>query len=67
MAIKCCNGCAPPKRHEACWGHCPDFAAEKAEDAEKKKQEDMRRKVNNSIYQQRSDSVTKALRRHGRK
>ena len=67
MGIKCCNGCVPPKRHTACWGHCPDFAAEKAAEAELKKKEDMRRKIYSSIYQQRSERVAKALRRHGRK
>lgn len=67
MGIKCCNGCVPPKRHTACWGHRPDFAAEKAADAEKKAAEDMRRKIYSSIYQQRSERVAKALRRHGRK
>lgn len=67
MGVKCCYGCVPPKRHEACWDHCPEYKAEKADYAEKKAAEDMRRKVNNSIYQQRSDRVAKALRRHGRK
>ena len=29
MAIRCCNGCVPPKRHLACWETCPDYAREK--------------------------------------
>lgn len=36
MAIRCCKGCKPPKRHTACWGTCPDYLKEKAEDSQKK-------------------------------
>ena len=31
MAIQCCKGCVPPKRHTACWDHCPEYQKEKAE------------------------------------
>lgn len=25
--MKCpCNGCVPPRRHEACHDHCPEYA-----------------------------------------
>ncbi len=30
MAIKCCNGCVPPKRSPTCHGTCPDYIREKA-------------------------------------
>ena len=30
MAIKCCNGCVPPKRSPTCHGSCPDYIREKA-------------------------------------
>lgn len=32
MAIKCCKGCVAPKRHESCWGHCPEYIREKESD-----------------------------------
>lgn len=67
MSIRCCYGCVPPRRTHECHGTCKDYIDEKAADEEKKAAEDMRRKVNNSIYQQRTDMVAKALRRHGRK
>lgn len=57
--INCCHFCVPPKRHPGCHGHCPEYAAEKAADAK-------RRKVKSDIYSQRADLVTKALKRHGR-
>ena len=28
--ISCCHHCVPPKRHTACWGHCPEYLNEKA-------------------------------------
>jgi hypothetical protein len=67
MVIKCCFGCVAPKRHTACWGHCPDYLAEKEEYKAKKAKDDQRRNVKNSIYTQRTDKVVKAERRHGRK
>ena len=66
MAINCCKGCVAPKRHTACWGHCPEYAAEKAEYDRCKAKDDSRRMVNNSIYNQRSKNVIKALKKHGR-
>ena len=63
MAIKCCNGCVAPKRHTACWGHCPEYAAEKAEHERLKAQDDNRRMIKNEIYSQRAQNVTKALKR----
>ena len=67
MTIKCCNGCVAPKRHTACWGHCPEYLAEKAEHEMMKEIEDRKRKIDNDIYQQRSDRVSKAIRHHGRR
>ena len=65
--IKCCCGCAPPKRHTACWGHCPDYAKERAEYDAKKAIEDKKRKVGADIYCQKSERVTKVLKKHGRR
>lgn len=67
MAIKCCEHCVAPKRHVACWDHCPEYQAERAEYERLKAQDDQRRTVKNSIYLQRTDKVVKTLRRHGRK
>ena len=66
MVIKCCMNCVAPKRHTACWGHCPEYIAEREQYENQKGQDDLKRKVGNDIYQQRSDRITKALRRHGR-
>ena len=67
MVIKCCNGCVAPKRHTACWDHCPEYIAEKAEHEKLKAEEYLKRKIRNDIYQQRSDRVVKAIRNHGRR
>lgn len=67
MAIKCCRDCVPPKRHTACWDHCPEYQAEKAEYERLKAQDDCRRNVKNGIYVQRTERVVKAERKHGRK
>ena len=64
--IKCCQYCVPPKRHTACWGHCPEYLKEKAEYEERKALADKQSKVKGDIYNQRSERVTKALRKHGR-
>jgi len=67
MAIKCCKHCVAPKRHVACWGHCSKYLAEKAQDEQKKAQDNRKRKVSSDIYNQRADRIAKATRRHGRK
>lgn len=64
--IKCCRDCVPPKRHTACWDHCPEYAAEKAEYERLRAEDAKKRKVKSDIYTQRADKVTKALRKHGR-
>ena len=65
--INCCHFCVPPKRHTACWDHCPDYAAEKAEHDRLKAADAEKRKIKNDIYNQRAELVTKALKRHGSK
>jgi hypothetical protein len=62
MAIKCCKGCVAPKRHEGCWGHCPEYIEAKAiHDAQN---EAIRKQnaISYGITAQRAASVTKALR-----
>ena len=67
MSIKCCHHCVPPKRHLACWDTCPDYIAEKAEEAKKQAAYRQRRKISNAIYEERGRAVHKARRRHGGK
>lgn len=47
--ITCCRYCVPPKRHTACWDHCPEYLQQKAEYEAKKeakrKQDDITRGV----------------------
>lgn len=62
MAIKCCKGCVAPKRHTACWGHCPEYQKEKAEYDERKAVEDKKRRTDQAIYHQRSAAIAKAMR-----
>ena len=64
--IQCCRNCVAPKRHTACWGHCPEYLAEKKKHYAQREQEHNKRKVDNDIYNQRATRITKALRRHGR-
>ena len=67
MAIKCCHNCVAPKRHTACWGHCPEYLAEKEHHEKQKAQDDQQRRVNNEIYLQRTDRIVKAIRNHRRR
>ena len=61
MQIKCCNGCVPPKRHTACWDHCPEYKKEKAENEAKKAIADREKSISLGIYSQKSKAVSKAL------
>lgn len=67
LIIKCCHFCEPPKRYPGCHGKCPEYAAEKAEYDRLKAADAEKRKVKGDIYNQRSERVTKALKRHGSK
>ena len=53
-AITCCHHCVPPKRHTACWDHCPEYLKEKAEHeakkAERRKKEEIERRLNAQRY-----------------
>jgi hypothetical protein len=62
--INCCHFCVPPKRHTACWDHCPEYAAEKAKHEKLKAADAEKRRVKNDIYNQRAELVTKAMKRH---
>jgi hypothetical protein len=65
--MKCCHGCVAPKRHTACWGHCPEYKEERAEYDRRKAIADHEKDVAMSIYYQKSDSVHRALKKHGSK
>ena len=66
VIINCCHYCVAPKRHPGCHDSCPDYAAQKAEHEKLKAADAKRRKVEDDIYNQRAENVTKALKRHGR-
>ena len=61
MAIKCCNGCVPPKRNPTCHGSCPDYIKEKAEHDARMEEDYKRRRVNRNLNEQRYDAITKAV------
>ena len=63
--MKCCHGCVAPKRHEACWGHCPEYIAERAEYDKRKDVEDRKSAVRNGIYMQKVYGVHRAMKKHG--
>lgn len=60
MVIKCCKGCVAPKRHTACWDHCPEYQKEKAEYEKLKAAEDKKRRTDTAIFLQRSAAVARA-------
>ena len=64
--IKCCKGCVPPKRHTACHDHCPDYAAEKAEDLRKKQIEKQARAKERALDADRIRAIKK-IKKEGRK
>ncbi len=37
--IECCHHCVPPKRHTACWDHCPEYKKEREAFEERKKKD----------------------------
>ena len=67
MVIKCCYGCVAPKRHTACWDHCPEYIAEKAKHEELKEADYLKRKISNDIHIQRANRIRKIMRHRGRK
>lgn len=61
MAINCCKGCVPPKRHTACWGHCPEYIAEKAEHDRRKAEYHKDDQITSAICTERYKKVHHAL------
>lgn len=62
MAIKCCNGCVPPKRYHGCKSTCPDYIIDNAFHQEEKEAERKQKEISFGITAQRTAGVTKALR-----
>ena len=61
MAITCCKGCVAPKRHTACWGHCPEYLAEKAEHDRLKAEHDKVNQIKTAIIGSQMKKVYKAM------
>lgn len=61
MPIKCCKGCVAPKRHTACWDHCPEYLEEKAKYEVLMEAERKRKSIAAGITSERTKAVTKAL------
>ena len=59
--IKCCKGCVAPKRHTACWSHCPEYLEEKAQYEALKEADRIRRRIDAEIVSARANAVHKAL------
>lgn len=67
MAIKCCNGCVPPKRTPTCHSTCPDYIIEKAFDEAERQEKLMLYREKRRISDQKADNIRKSVRHHGRK
>lgn len=67
MAITCCHHCVPPKRHTACWDHCPEYLEQKAIHDAQKEAEFKKNEVSNGIYRQRSISIKRVTDKRRRK
>lgn len=64
--MKSCNGCVPPKRHEKCHDHCPDYNTEKIMDIVTKAPAEKERQAAHSIVAQKAEGVDRAY-KHRRK
>lgn len=59
--IKCCHHCVAPKRHTACWGHCPEYLKEKAEYEERKAAKHKSANIKAGLDAHRAAVVTKVM------
>lgn len=59
--IKCCHGCTPPKRTPTCHTTCEDYIREKEAADAIREARFLANKASYEIYDQRSESVYKAL------
>lgn len=63
--IKCCHGCVPPKRHEKCHDHCPDYNTEIIMNIVASAESEKKKRVAHSIYVQKTNGVHRAIKKHG--
>lgn len=63
--MDCCYGCVAPKRHKACWDHCPEYIKEKVERDRRKAEDSKRNAISVNIYRQRLDGIIRATKKHG--
>ena len=63
MAIKCCNGCVPPKRSPTCHGTCLDYIKEKAKHDAEAAEDYKRRSIKTGLMIQQERGVNKAAKR----
>ena len=57
--ISCCHYCVPPKRHTACWDHCPEYLAQKAANELRKAQRIKKAAIVRGLNAQRRASVNR--------
>lgn len=62
QVITCCRNCVAPKRHTACWGHCPDYQKERAEYDAKQEERRKKERIDFGLKAQRYASVKRAQR-----
>jgi len=67
VAIKCCNGCVPPRRTPTCHSTCPDYIIEKAFSEAERQEEFEKRQAKFRMADQRVDIMSKRVKHHGRK
>ena len=69
MAIKCCNGCVPPKRNPYCHceGNCPEWEAAKAKHDMEKAEDDRRKAIQRGLIAQALRRVDRAQKERKRK
>ena len=60
MAIKCCNGCVPPKRNLTCHGTCPDYIREKAVHDAQMAEENRKRSIKQGLNDETFRGVQRA-------
>ena len=63
MAIRCCNGCVPPKRTPTCHATCPEYIQAKAKHDAQREQIRKADRTRHDIYGQKGDGVSRANRR----
>ena len=60
MAIKCCNGCVPPKRSPTCHGSCPEYIKEKAKHDAQMAEENRKRSIKQGLNDETFRGVQRA-------